>query len=229
MKKQKGQAMEQPNLMELPPVDKCPMVYQCINNVMKKIVPVAKNGTNEQQKFKYRAASDIMNMLNPILADEHLVIIPNVDRAENTKDVSTGGRPMNISNVSMTFKVVCSIDGSFITMPTVAMAFDYSDKALYKCYTFAWKNMVQILFSIPTMDDPDSDDIQQSKESAAEEHSSNVIKQLVDSAAKYKIEVKALAESLGAVSSKPETLAKLSLAKIEAKAKELSLTATTSV
>jgi len=199
----------------------CPHVYVAISNITRQLKGVAKNGKNLTQKFSYRAAADIMDALSPLLAQEGIIIIPRVKEQNTVRE--EGERNITIiTTVTMNFEVRSSRDGSFFEVPICAQAYDYSDKGMYKCYTFAWKNMVQILFAITIEADPDSDDIKRPPKPVEEDRSGKVIEQLVAMATKYKISVKLLAAELGAVSAEPKTLTCLSLKAIEDTAKKLS-------
>lgn len=199
----------------------CDHVLIGISAITEQLKGVAKNGQNKQQNFKYRAAADIMEALSPLLAKERIIIIPRVKEVTTTRESSGEKTPVVINTAYIEFSIISSIDGSSLVIPIWAQAYDYSDKGLYKCYTFAWKNMVQIVFAITIEADPDSDDIQSPHKPQPEDRSGKVIEQLVAMAGKYKIPVKTLALELGAVSSDPKTLTCLSLQAIEDTAKNL--------
>ena len=84
-----------PPLPPLPPGSLAP-IFSAIANITDKIGSVKKTGTNEFHKYAYATAADVMHALQPLIAQEGLVIIPSEKSRELMADcilAIISGRP----------------------------------------------------------------------------------------------------------------------------------------
>ncbi len=89
-------------------------VYKAINKAQAMLAKegIAKNGTNQQQRYPFRKLDDIYNACSRIFSEVGLIIIPNV-LEEETKEVATrNGGVSYHTKVKVEWTFVSSHDGS---------------------------------------------------------------------------------------------------------------------
>lgn len=134
-------------------------VYACIAAVSEEIAKtgIAKDRTNEQQRYKFRGIDDVYNALAPILAKYKLVILPRIlTRACVERTTKSGGVQFNVT-VEAEFDFVSAADGSRTLVRTFGEAMDSADKATNKAMSAAYKYAAFQTFCIPTEGDNDAD------------------------------------------------------------------------
>lgn len=119
---------------------------------------ISKDRENRQQGFVFRGIDDVLNALAPLLAANHLVILPKVLKRELTeRSTQKGGVLFNVV-VEVEYRFVSAMDGSEATVgPFPGEAMDAGDKATNKAVSAAYKYMAFQTFCIPTEGDNDAD------------------------------------------------------------------------
>jgi hypothetical protein len=136
-------------------------VYEAISQVIGDLAElggIEKLQKNRDQNYMFRGVDDVYNALAPVLAKNHLVIMPSevLDRTETTRQTQRGGVMYHVL-LRMRYEIVCSVDGSKHEVICYGEAVDSSDKATNKAFTAAWKYLCFQLFCIPT-GAPDADE-----------------------------------------------------------------------
>lgn len=135
-----------------------PKIYGAIAGIIKDIGAVGKNGTNDQQHFKYRAVDDVYSALNPALAKHKVAIIPETVSVVHEERKTNRGGTADFVKVDMKYTIYAD-DGSYIVASTRGEAMDFGDKATNKAYAAAFKYLCFMTFCIPVQDmiDPDKE------------------------------------------------------------------------
>lgn len=138
--------------------DKVLSIYEAIPKIMDEIGAVGKNKRNEQGKFNYRGIDDVMNALNPAMANNGVFVVPEVIRSEYTQRATNKGGSVNVAILTINFTFFAQ-DGTCVTACTVGEAMDSGDKATNKAMAVALKYACFQTFMIPTEEmaqaDPD--------------------------------------------------------------------------
>lgn len=135
-------------------------VYQSINKVQ---AALAKEGitksmrNNQGHGYNFRGIDQVYNALSPLLAEHGLCILPRVVKSEQAERLSSAGKPLIYSYVTMEFDLVSAEDASKHTICTVGEAFDSGDKSMNKAMSAAYKYAAFQAFAIPTEGDNDAD------------------------------------------------------------------------
>lgn len=133
-------------------------IYEAIPKIMDEIGAVGKNKRNEQGKFDYRGIDDVMNALNPAMANNGVFVIPEVIKSEYTQRATSKGGFVNVAILTINFTFFAK-DGSSVTARTVGEAMDSGDKATNKAMAVALKYACFQTFMMPTEEmsqvDPD--------------------------------------------------------------------------
>lgn len=134
-------------------------VYVAIAAVMEQVGRdgIAKSRRNQQQQYQFRGIDDVYNALAPILAQNHLVIVPRVLSRERTEQTTAKGALLFYVVVQVEFQITYAPDGSSVTACTWGEAMDSGDKATNKAMSAAYKYMAIQTFCIPTEGDNDAD------------------------------------------------------------------------
>lgn len=135
-----------------------PKIYGAIAGVIKNVGAVGKNGTNDQQHFKYRTIDDVYSVLNPALAKNQVSIIPETMNVTHEEKKTARGGLVDFVKVDMKY-TICADDGSHVIATTRGEAMDFGDKATNKAYAAAFKYLCFMVFCIPVEDmiDPDKE------------------------------------------------------------------------
>lgn len=136
-----------------------PAVYMAISNVMRAVAKegLSKDRKNQQQGYKFRGIDDVYNLLCGILAENKLVILPDVEKMEREERPTQKGGVITYTILTVRFKLVSAIDGSFDYVRTVGEAMDSADKSANKAQSAAMKYAELQVFQIPTEGDNDAD------------------------------------------------------------------------
>jgi hypothetical protein len=134
-------------------------VYESISKVMSAIskAGIAKQRTNEAQRYQFRGIDDVYNAMAPILAEHKLCILPRVTDRQVVERVNKSGTALFYVTVSMEFALVSGEDGSSHVISTIGEAMDSGDKATNKAMSAAYKYALMQAFCIPTEGDNDSE------------------------------------------------------------------------
>lgn len=118
---------------------------------------ISKSRKNQQQGFAYRGIDDVYAALAPLLAENHLCILPRITEKEVVERVNKNGTALFYTTVTAEFDMVSAIDGSKHTVSSYGEAMDSGDKSIGKAMSYAYKAMAFMAFAIPTEGDNDPD------------------------------------------------------------------------
>ncbi len=122
---------------------------------------VLKNGVNTFHHYKYAEEADYIEMLQPILNENKLVITSSVvgsDFIDTHTPNKTGGDVVTtLCRVNMRFTIYDVESGESITADAPGTGQDSGDKAIYKAITGATKYFLAKFFLIPAGDDPEKE------------------------------------------------------------------------
>lgn len=133
-------------------------IYEAITSIMNEGYAIAKEKRNAQQGFMYRGIDDVMNTFQPLMAKNHIFVVPEV--LEHTREERTTGKGAtllySILRVKYTF---FADDGTSVSAVVIGEGMDSGDKASNKAMAVAMKYAMFQTFCIPTeeMADPDSE------------------------------------------------------------------------
>lgn len=140
---------EQPNRASL---------YRKIAAVAGAIAAVAKDGYNPQLKYKYATPATVMEAVKPLLAEQHLAIVPTMSQVvkEPTGSKTQSGAEKVLTRVEMIYLILDGESGESLSVPWAGEGEDWSDKGIAKAQTIALRTFLIQLFQIPA-EDPDTD------------------------------------------------------------------------
>lgn len=127
--------------------------------VMDEIGAIGKNKKNSMQGFMFRGIDDVMNVLHPLLAKAHIIIIPHVIDIQRDERQTRDGKALLYSIVRIKYEFMSTDDGSSVYAEVVGEGMDSGDKSMTKAMSVAMKYACFQVFCIPTeeMVDPDSE------------------------------------------------------------------------
>lgn len=154
-----GIATEGETLMTTTPQG-VPTVYEAIRNAMADVGFIAKNGYNENQKYKFLGIEAITAEVQPALIKNGLTIYPNIvsQSSYDREGVNSAGKPTiaHFATVVVEYTIVGPA-GDKVSATMVGEASDTADKAMNKALATAAKYFFKQFFWIPTGDeDPDA-------------------------------------------------------------------------
>jgi hypothetical protein len=134
-------------------------VYSAIVQVMKAIgtVGIGKNRRNKQQNYTFRGIDDVFNVLNGMLTEANLLILPRVLKRESTERPTKSGGVQFCVALEVEYDFVCADDGSTHTVKTFGEAMDSTFRITNKAMSAAYKYACIEVFCIPTEGTPDAD------------------------------------------------------------------------
>lgn len=134
--------------------------------VMSSVARVPKSGENTYHHYKYATASDLVDEIRPLLAEQRIAMFiscPSVERIPLTErlDRQTGEyKSVNevLTRVCLTVTFADGDTGATFAVSWHGEGQDTGDKGLYKAYTGALKYLLTDTFLISTGDDPEADE-----------------------------------------------------------------------
>lgn len=132
-------------------------IYEAISAVMKDCGFIAKDSTNEQQRYKYRGIDAVMNALNPAFVANHVFCVPEVLEQTREERVNTKGTTLIYSVVRVKYTFYAD-DGSSVSAVVCGEGMDSGDKATNKAMSAAYKYACFQVFCIPTEEMHDSEE-----------------------------------------------------------------------
>lgn len=113
------------------------------------------NGYNNTPKksafdYNYRGIDDIYNAISPMLANNNVLCIPNVEDTNVSKFLNKYGDLVFKTTLVVRYTLISSEDGSSIETTFVGEANDSGDKSASKALSMAQKYMFIQTFAIPT-------------------------------------------------------------------------------
>ncbi|MCL2474850.1 MAG: ERF family protein [Chloroflexi bacterium] len=132
-------------------------IYQSINQVISQVGAVGKDKKNTQQNYAYRGVDDVMNALQPALAEAKLCIVPQTLEHIREERTSKSGNDLIYSILKIKYTFYAE-DGSSISAIVIGEGMDFGDKASNKAMSIAFKYACFQVFCIPTaeMSDPNA-------------------------------------------------------------------------
>ena len=133
-------------------------IYQKINEVMKNIEYLAKDGKVEFGTTKYKAISEekVTTAVREQLVKQGIVIIPIQQESSNKELIRTEKSVNMLTSVHVRYRIQNIDDvNDFIEVESNGTGVDTQDKGVGKAMTYAYKYMLLRTFAIPTGEDPD--------------------------------------------------------------------------
>lgn len=148
--------------METQTGDKPPIkLLKKLLEVQAKVTPVEKTGTNKFQNYDYAEEAGFLKMLNPILNEIGVLIIPTItstDRSEVERTSAAGEKKMYLmTTVHYEMTIVDPDSGESIKVSWVGDGEDTADKGIYKAMTSGLKYFLAKFFRVPTGDDVENE------------------------------------------------------------------------
>lgn len=131
-------------------------LFQKISKVMSKVERVPKNGYNSFHKYKFVQESDLVDHVRKFMVEEGLVVYNSVKQYDIKGDIAT---------VEVEIFLCDTETGESISSLFVAEGQDKGDKKFPKAYASATKYFLMKTFLIPTGDDPEYDNGQNTNNS----------------------------------------------------------------
>jgi hypothetical protein len=114
-------------------------------------------GGNKDINYKFRGIDDIRNNSSPLMKECALVVLPKMTRREEKERTTKSGGLAIWVVLDVIFEMINTVDGSKTSVPIIAEAVDYSDKATQKAMSQAYKTFAINAFNIPTEGEQDTD------------------------------------------------------------------------
>jgi hypothetical protein len=128
-----------------------------LSEVMKQVKYIEKKGFNKFHGYKYATESDVAEKVREVLADNNVMMIPNLLQHSMREHINAKGKTEYIVAVDMEFKFYDGDSGEELTFHMSGEGQDAGDKGIYKAITGAQKYALMKVFMIPTGDDPEAD------------------------------------------------------------------------
>lgn len=133
-----------------------PMIYAAMCAVMKDMVAIGKDSTNQQQGFKFRSIDAVYNALNPLLAKHGVFTAPKVLEKTREERANSKGTVLAFTCLRMEYTFWAS-DGSSVSCVVEGEGMDSGDKSANKAMAIAHKYALLQTFCIPTEEQKDPD------------------------------------------------------------------------
>lgn len=125
--------------------------------VMKKVGPVAQDGSNDRQNYSFQSEAAVKSAVKDVLANEGIIIIPNITITKEWQATTRNNNVMNFVNVQATYTITDGVENITASMPATGQ--DSGEKATVKAATTAQKYLYKQLFNITDREeDPDTTD-----------------------------------------------------------------------
>jgi hypothetical protein len=130
--------------------DSPPPIHVAMSRVLAALPAIGKNRVNVQQKFNFRGVDDVLNALNPLLAEHGVIVVPHRVLARDTGVRQTkGGGTMYEVSLHVRYRFYGPA-GDYIEAEGWGEGTDSGDKATPKAMTGAYKYVLFQAFSIST-------------------------------------------------------------------------------
>lgn len=126
-------------------------------HVMKQVQYIEKKGWNNFNKYKYATESDVQEKVREVLADQNVIMMPDVVEYSTREHYNRKGNTEYIATVKVNFTFYDGDTGENISIHSAGEGQDAGDKAIYKAITGSQKYALMKAFMIPTGDDPEND------------------------------------------------------------------------
>lgn len=126
-------------------------------HVMKQVKHIEKKGYNSFNNYKYATESDVAEKVREVLAEQDVIMLPDVVEHTTREHVNRKGNTEYIATVKVKFTFIDGETGEELSIHSSGEGQDAGDKAVYKAITGAQKYALMKAFMIPTGDDPEGD------------------------------------------------------------------------
>lgn len=133
-------------------------IYQKINEVMKNIEYLTKDGQVAFGTTKYKAISEekVTTAVREQLVKQGIVIIPTEQQSTNKELIRTDKTVNMLTEVHVKYRIQNIEEPSdYIEVESNGTGVDTQDKGVGKAMTYSYKYMLLRTFAIPTGEDPD--------------------------------------------------------------------------
>lgn len=137
-------------------VEKVP-VHVALARVMHDVTVVKKEGFNQHQRYQFRGIDGVMNAVGPALRNHGVVPVMQAEKDQFDLVAGANGRTQRQVLVKYTLNFI-GPEGDMLPNPIVVYgeATDYSDKAMAKAHSVAYRTALLQVFCLPTDEqDPD--------------------------------------------------------------------------
>lgn len=131
-------------------------IHERMIAVLAALPAIGKDQRNEQQKFMYRGHDDVMNALNPLLAEHGIFAVPTVRERVATERQTSRGSTMYEINLLVHYRFY-GMKGDYVEASSWGEGTDMGDKSTNKAMTMAFKNVLAQAFAISTAELSDAD------------------------------------------------------------------------
>ena len=132
-----------------------------INEVMREVKYLQKTGHNKFHGYKYASEADMKAALQPAMAKHGLALLPvAIDYATTEVQKTAKGKEQYRTDMRVKFKLLHS-SGESEVVEVVGCGIDGEDKGAYKAMTGAIKYALHTAFLVPTGEDPEQDEREQ--------------------------------------------------------------------
>lgn len=133
------------------------MLVKKLAKVMQQVKYIEKKGHNKFHNYKYATESDVAEKVREILAEQNVMMIPNMKEHSVRTHETAKGKTEYIATVLMEFTFMDGDTGETFSFCMAGEGQDAGDKSYYKAITGAQKYALMKAFMIPTGDDPEGD------------------------------------------------------------------------
>lgn len=132
-------------------------IYKQMNATLSEVSAISKDGTNEDQGFRYRGIDQVYSAIHPLLAKHRVFVTAEVLEEAWSERKSKSGGALFHCRVRIRYHFHAE-DGSSIATETIGEGMDTSDKAPGKAQSYAYKVAFFQTLCIPVaQDDSDSE------------------------------------------------------------------------
>jgi len=137
-----------------------PSLYGKLLNIMNAADFIAKDKTNEAQKYSYASEEAIKTKMHALLVEHRVLFIPSTEIIEthaHTVQGRDGQRTVLLTTIQGTATFIDVDSGERLPVRYVGTGADSMDKGAYKAITGALKYVLTGSFLIPTGSDPEGE------------------------------------------------------------------------
>ena len=155
------------------------LIFEKLATIQKEIDPIAKNQTNQGQRYNFRGVDDVYNALHPLLAKHEVVTMPRVLEAKREERTSGNGKALIYTMLKVEFAFYAP-DGSTVSCICEGEGMDSGDKSTNKAMAAAHKYALTQVFTIPYEGQIDADSESHSVKTKLDTDIDNAIAGLID-------------------------------------------------
>jgi len=153
-----------------------PKIYKALKGVQDYMIknPIAKEGVNSFQKYKYRGIDQIIQSFSKPLHDNSVLTVVQPDLKVSTKFLDDGRS--TLTRVVGTLRFISTEDGSYVDRSYVGHSKSQQGKDLESARSFAYRNALLETFCVPFegVVEPELEGVDESAQ-VEEEESFNIV------------------------------------------------------